>query len=72
MAAGLISGLEIKYPSALLQCGFFKRATKDQYNAAYHKAEVHVQPSDERSDEAWFILSDWGKVGMKRDYYCSC
>lgn len=55
MAAGLISGLEIKYSSALLQCGFFKRAAKDQYNAAYHKAEVHVQPSDERSDEAWFI-----------------
>ncbi|KAM9343502.1 integrin alpha-6 isoform 2-T3 [Pholidichthys leucotaenia] len=30
----------------LWKCGFFKRATKDQYNAAYHRAEVHVQPSD--------------------------
>lgn len=28
------------------QCGFFKRATKDEYDAAYHKAEIHVQPSD--------------------------
>ncbi|XP_040004466.1 integrin alpha-6 isoform X2 [Xiphias gladius] len=30
----------------LWKCGFFKRATKDQYDAAYHKAEIHVQPSD--------------------------
>lgn len=30
----------------LWKCGFFKRATKDEYNAAYHKAEIHVQPSD--------------------------
>ena len=28
------------------QCGFFKRAPKDQYDAAYQKAEIHVQPSD--------------------------
>lgn len=28
------------------QCGFFKRASKDQYDAAYHKAQIHVQPSD--------------------------
>lgn len=28
------------------QCGFFKRAAKDQYHTAYHKAEIHVQPSD--------------------------
>lgn len=31
---------------SFLQCGFFKRASKDQYDAAYHKAEIHVQPSD--------------------------
>ncbi|XP_036964800.1 integrin alpha-6 isoform X2 [Acanthopagrus latus] len=30
----------------LWKCGFFKRATKDEYDAAYHKAEIHVQPSD--------------------------
>ncbi|XP_068184928.1 integrin alpha-6 [Antennarius striatus] len=30
----------------LWKCGFFKRASKDQYDAAYHKAEIHVQPSD--------------------------
>ncbi|KAM3608148.1 uncharacterized protein V6R79_020089 [Siganus canaliculatus] len=30
----------------LWKCGFFKRATQEQYNAAYHKAEIHVQPSD--------------------------
>ncbi|XP_071388011.1 integrin alpha-6 isoform X2 [Centroberyx affinis] len=30
----------------LWKCGFFKRAPKDQYDAAYHKAEIHVQPSD--------------------------
>ncbi|XP_035460576.2 integrin alpha-6 isoform X2 [Scophthalmus maximus] len=30
----------------LWKCGFFRRATKDQYDAAYHKAEIHVQPSD--------------------------
>ncbi|XP_070770321.1 integrin alpha-6 isoform X3 [Enoplosus armatus] len=30
----------------LWKCGFFKRRTKDQYDAAYHKAEIHVQPSD--------------------------
>uniref|UniRef100_A0A7N9AQ22 Integrin, alpha 6a n=1 Tax=Mastacembelus armatus TaxID=205130 RepID=A0A7N9AQ22_9TELE len=30
----------------LWKCGFFKRATKDQYNATYQKAEIHVQPSD--------------------------
>ncbi|XP_044072687.1 integrin alpha-6 isoform X2 [Siniperca chuatsi] len=30
----------------LWKCGFFKRATKDQCDAAYHKAEIHVQPSD--------------------------
>ncbi|XP_072300550.1 integrin alpha-6 isoform X2 [Eucyclogobius newberryi] len=36
----------------LWKCGFFKRATKDQYDAAYHKAEIHVQPSDKESAEA--------------------
>ncbi|XP_061697252.1 integrin alpha-6 isoform X2 [Syngnathoides biaculeatus] len=38
----------------LWKCGFFKRASKDQFNAAYHKAEIHVQPSDKDklSDEA--------------------
>ncbi|XP_072253147.1 integrin alpha-6 isoform X2 [Leuresthes tenuis] len=30
----------------LWKCGFFKRATKEQYNAAYHQAEIHAQPSD--------------------------
>ncbi|XP_035531993.1 integrin alpha-6 isoform X2 [Morone saxatilis] len=30
----------------LYKCGFFKRATKDEFDAAYHKAEIHVQPSD--------------------------
>ncbi|XP_066544443.1 integrin alpha-6 [Amia ocellicauda] len=30
----------------LWKCGFFKRAKKDHYDAAYHKAEIHVQPSD--------------------------
>ncbi|XP_022068905.2 integrin alpha-6 isoform X3 [Acanthochromis polyacanthus] len=30
----------------LWKCGFFKRATKDQYDPAYQKAEIHVQPSD--------------------------
>ncbi|XP_077583766.1 integrin alpha-6 isoform X2 [Stigmatopora nigra] len=30
----------------LWKCGFFKRASKEQCNAAYHKAEIHVQPSD--------------------------
>lgn len=28
------------------KCGFFKRASKDDFDAAYHKAEIHVQPSD--------------------------
>uniref|UniRef100_A0A3B3UL83 Integrin subunit alpha 6 n=1 Tax=Poecilia latipinna TaxID=48699 RepID=A0A3B3UL83_9TELE len=38
----------------LWKCGFFKRPTREQYNAAYHKAEIHVQPSDKDklSDEA--------------------
>ncbi|XP_068602548.1 integrin alpha-6 [Brachionichthys hirsutus] len=31
----------------LWKCGFFKRASKDQYDAAYHKAEIRVQPSEE-------------------------
>ncbi|XP_057708221.1 integrin alpha-6 isoform X3 [Corythoichthys intestinalis] len=30
----------------LWKCGFFKRASKEQCDAAYHKAEIHVQPSD--------------------------
>ncbi|XP_034549203.1 integrin alpha-6 isoform X2 [Notolabrus celidotus] len=30
----------------LWKCGFFKRASKDEFDAAYHKAEIHVQPSD--------------------------
>ncbi|KAM4608315.1 integrin alpha-6 [Polymixia lowei] len=30
----------------LWKCGFFKRAPKDQYDAAFHKAEIHAQPSD--------------------------
>lgn len=32
------------------QCGFFKRPTKD--DAAYHKAEIHVQPSDKDKQSA--------------------
>ncbi|XP_047226554.1 integrin alpha-6 isoform X3 [Girardinichthys multiradiatus] len=38
----------------LWKCGFFKRATIEQYNAAYQMAEIHVQPSDKDklSDEA--------------------
>lgn len=31
---------------ASLQCGFFKRNKKDHYDATYHKAEIHAQPSD--------------------------
>ncbi|CAB1328499.1 unnamed protein product [Coregonus sp. 'balchen'] len=30
----------------LWKCGFFKRAPQDQYDAAYHKAQIHIQPSD--------------------------
>ncbi|XP_029461656.1 integrin alpha-6 isoform X2 [Rhinatrema bivittatum] len=30
----------------LWKCGFFKRSKKDQYDATYHKAEIHAQPSD--------------------------
>uniref|UniRef100_A0A8D2LVN7 Integrin subunit alpha 6 n=1 Tax=Varanus komodoensis TaxID=61221 RepID=A0A8D2LVN7_VARKO len=30
----------------LWKCGFFKRDKKDHYDAAYHKAEIHAQPSD--------------------------
>ncbi|XP_077473475.1 integrin alpha-6 isoform X2 [Stigmatopora argus] len=30
----------------LWKCGFFKRASKEQCDAAYHKAEILVQPSD--------------------------
>ncbi|KAL0963840.1 hypothetical protein UPYG_G00314270 [Umbra pygmaea] len=30
----------------LWKCGFFKRAPQNQYDAAYHKAQIHVQPSD--------------------------
>ncbi|XP_030066444.1 integrin alpha-6 isoform X2 [Microcaecilia unicolor] len=30
----------------LWKCGFFKRSNKDQYDATYHKAEIHAQPSD--------------------------
>ncbi|XP_048882034.1 integrin alpha-6 isoform X2 [Brienomyrus brachyistius] len=30
----------------LWKCGFFKRAKKDEHDAACHKAEIHVQPSD--------------------------
>uniref|UniRef100_A0A8C9TNA7 Integrin subunit alpha 6 n=1 Tax=Scleropages formosus TaxID=113540 RepID=A0A8C9TNA7_SCLFO len=30
----------------LWKCGFFKRAKKDEFDAAYHRAEIHVQPSD--------------------------
>ncbi|XP_036400795.1 integrin alpha-6-like [Megalops cyprinoides] len=33
----------------LWKCGFFKRAKKDQYDAAYHKAEIHVQPSEKEA-----------------------
>ncbi|XP_040827655.1 integrin alpha-6 isoform X3 [Ochotona curzoniae] len=31
---------------ALWKCGFFKRNKKDHYDATYHKAEIHAQPSD--------------------------
>lgn len=30
----------------LWKCGFFKRNKKDHYDATYHKAEIHTQPSD--------------------------
>ncbi|XP_075036732.1 integrin alpha-6 isoform X2 [Mixophyes fleayi] len=30
----------------LWKCGFFKRNKKDQFDATYHKAEIHAQPSD--------------------------
>ncbi|XP_053554416.1 integrin alpha-6 isoform X1 [Bombina bombina] len=30
----------------LWKCGFFKRSKKDQFDATYHKAEIHSQPSD--------------------------
>ncbi|XP_054826559.1 integrin alpha-6 isoform X1 [Eublepharis macularius] len=30
----------------LWKCGFFKRDKKDHYDATYHKAEIHTQPSD--------------------------
>ncbi|MEE6489625.1 hypothetical protein FKM82_015631 [Ascaphus truei] len=30
----------------LWKCGFFKRSKKDQFDATYHKAEIHAQPSD--------------------------
>ncbi|XP_028605447.2 integrin alpha-6 isoform X2 [Podarcis muralis] len=30
----------------LWKCGFFKRDKKDHYDAKYHKAEIHAQPSD--------------------------
>uniref|UniRef100_A0A803SVE9 Integrin subunit alpha 6 n=1 Tax=Anolis carolinensis TaxID=28377 RepID=A0A803SVE9_ANOCA len=30
----------------LFFCGFFKRDKKDHYDAKYHKAEIHAQPSD--------------------------
>nr|XP_045002911.1 integrin alpha-6 isoform X4 [Jaculus jaculus] len=30
----------------LWKCGFFKRTKKDHYDATYHKAEIHTQPSD--------------------------
>lgn len=30
----------------LWKCGFFKTTKKDQYDTAYHKAEIHAQPSD--------------------------
>ncbi|XP_042317013.1 integrin alpha-6 isoform X1 [Sceloporus undulatus] len=30
----------------LWKCGFFKRDKKDHYDAKYHKAEIHTQPSD--------------------------
>ncbi|XP_040912374.1 integrin alpha-6 isoform X2 [Toxotes jaculatrix] len=43
LAGILILGLLV---FLLWKCGFFKRATKDQYDAAYHKAEIHVQASD--------------------------
>uniref|UniRef100_A0A672T7N2 Integrin subunit alpha 6 n=1 Tax=Sinocyclocheilus grahami TaxID=75366 RepID=A0A672T7N2_SINGR len=36
----------------LWKCGFFKRAQKDEYDAALHKAEIHTQASDKQSTEA--------------------
>ncbi|XP_006878895.1 PREDICTED: integrin alpha-6-like isoform X2 [Elephantulus edwardii] len=30
----------------LWKCGFFKRNKKSHYDATYHKAEIHAQPSD--------------------------
>uniref|UniRef100_A0A3B4FHA9 Integrin subunit alpha 6 n=1 Tax=Pundamilia nyererei TaxID=303518 RepID=A0A3B4FHA9_9CICH len=29
-----------------MYCGFFRRPSKDQYNAAYQKAEINIQPSE--------------------------
>ncbi|XP_061579506.1 integrin alpha-6 isoform X2 [Cololabis saira] len=38
----------------LWKCGFFKRPSKEQYEAAYHKAKIRVQPADKEkvSDDA--------------------
>uniref|UniRef100_A0A8C2KSI9 Integrin subunit alpha 6 n=1 Tax=Cyprinus carpio TaxID=7962 RepID=A0A8C2KSI9_CYPCA len=36
----------------LWKCGFFKRTQKDEYDAAFHKAEIHAQASDKQSTEA--------------------
>ncbi|XP_044158904.1 integrin alpha-6 isoform X2 [Bufo gargarizans] len=30
----------------LWKCGFFKRSKQDEFDATYHKAEIHTQPSD--------------------------
>ncbi|XP_071977822.1 integrin alpha-6 isoform X2 [Engystomops pustulosus] len=30
----------------LWKCGFFKRSKQDDFDAPYHKAEIHTQPSD--------------------------
>uniref|UniRef100_A0A8C8A1I5 Integrin, alpha 6a n=1 Tax=Oryzias sinensis TaxID=183150 RepID=A0A8C8A1I5_9TELE len=33
----------------LWKCGFFKRAYKDQYEAASHRADIHQQPSEQET-----------------------
>ncbi|KTF92491.1 hypothetical protein cypCar_00029047 [Cyprinus carpio] len=41
----------------LWKCGFFKRTQKDEYDAAFHKAEIHAQPSDKQSTEDLALLT---------------
>ncbi|KTF96313.1 hypothetical protein cypCar_00033335 [Cyprinus carpio] len=47
-----VSAKNIVLKNPETQCGFFKRAQKDEYDAAFHKAEIHAQASDKQSTEA--------------------